>query len=137
MEGSRNLLNNLSSVFGEYLGLRTDDFRRKIVAGLSVGFSRVMAMLVIVMLLFIVLSILAFAFVVLLGESIGSLSGAAFIVGGVFLTTLLILFFLRKKLFLNTFTKLFEGIIPTDDSSDDWKSTALVIVRYLRSRIQV
>lgn len=135
MEANRSLLNNLSSVVGEYLGLRTDDFRRKIVSALSVGFSRAVTMLVIVILLLIVLAVFAFAFIVLLGDAIGSWSGAAFIVGGVYLIALLILFLLRKKLFLKTFTNIFENVMPADEPASDWKSAALVIVRYLRGRI--
>lgn len=135
MEANRSLLNNLSSVVGEYLGLRTDDFRKKIVSALSVGFSRAVTMLVIAILLLIVLAVFAFAFIVLLGDAIGSWSGAAFIVGGVYLIALLILFLLRKKLFLKTFTNIFENVMPADEPASDWKSAALVIVRYLRGRI--
>lgn len=135
MEANRSILNNLSSVVGEYLGLRTDDFRKKIVSALSVGFSRAVTMLVIAILLLIVLAVFAFAFIVLLGDAIGSWSGAAFIVGGVYLIALLILFLLRKKLFLKTFTNIFENVMPADEPASDWKSAALVIVRYLRGRI--
>lgn len=135
MEANRSLLNNLSSVVGEYLGLRTDDFRKKIVSALSVGFSRAVTMLVIAILMLIVLAVFAFAFIVLLGDAIGSWSGAAFIVGGVYLIALLILFLLRKKLFLKAFTNIFENVMPADEPASDWKSAALVIVRYLRGRI--
>jgi hypothetical protein len=132
MEGTRSPLNSLSSAIGEYLSLRTDDFKKNVVTGLSIGFSRVLSILVMVMLLIVVLAIFALAFIILLGEAIGSLSGAAFIVGGVYLIALAVLFLLRKRLFLNMFTNLFTGIIDSGTSSDKWKTMALVAVRYLR-----
>lgn len=132
MEGTRSPLNSLSSAIGEYLSLRTDDFKKNVVTGLSIGFSRVLSILVMVMLLIVVLAVFALAFIILLGEAIGSLCGAAFIVGGVYLIALAVLFLLRKRLFLNMFTNLFTGIIDSGTSSDKWKTMALVAVRYLR-----
>ena len=135
MNDNRNPLNGLSSAIGEYLSLKTDDFKKNIISGLSIGFSRVLSILVLMMLLLLVLGIFAFAFVVLIGEAIGSLSGAAFIVGGVYLIVFAVLFFLRKRLFLKMFTGLFTGILDSGTSSDKWKTLALVAVRYLRGLI--
>lgn len=135
MNDNRNPLNGLSSAIGEYLSLRTDDFKKNIISGLSIGFSRTLAILVIVMILLIVLAVFAFAFIVLLGDAIGSWSGAAFIVGGVYLIVFAVLFFLRKRLFLKMFTGLFTGILDSRTSSDKWKTLALVAVRYLRGLI--
>lgn len=135
MNDNRNPLNGLSSAIGEYLSLKTDDFKKNIVEGLSIGFSRVLSILVLMMLLLLVLGIFAFAFVVLIGEAIGSWSGAAFIVGGVYLIVFAVLFFLRKRLFLKMFTGLFTGILDSGTSSDKWKTLALVAVRYLRGLI--
>ena len=135
MNDNRNPLNGLSSAIGEYLSLKTDDFKKNIISGLSIGFSRVLSILVLMMLLLLVLGIFAFAFVVLIGEAIGSLSGAAFIVGGVYLIVFAVLFFLRKRLFLKMFTGLFTGILDSGTSSDKWKTLALVAARYLRGLI--
>ena len=104
MDDNRTILGILSSAVGKYLSMRTDDFKKNIVAGLSMGFSRVLAILVITLLLLIVLGVFAFAFIVLLGEEIGSMSGAAFIVGGVYLIAVLVLVLLRKRLFVNMFS---------------------------------
>ena len=135
MEDNRTILGLLSSAVGEYLSMRTDDFKKNIVTSLSVGFSRVLAVLVITLLLLIVLGVLAFAFIVLLGETIGSMSGAAFIVGGVYLIALVVLIFLRKRLFLNMFTNLFTGIIEDESPADNWKPLVLMIVRNLRKSL--
>ena len=136
MEGKVNILNVLSSAIREYLSMRTDDFRRNVIAGLSAGFSRVLAILVISLLLVIVLAVFAFGFIVVLGEAIGSLSGAAFIVGGVYLIVTAVLFFMRKRLFVNMFTNLFTGIIQPKPSDDNWKSILLILVRNLRSDLE-
>ena len=132
MDERRNPLNSLSSVIGEYLSLRTDDFKKNVVTGLSIGFSRVLSIIVLLMLLLVVLGVFALAFIILLGEAIGSLSGVAFIVGGVYLIAFAVLFFLRKRLFRKMFTNLFTGIIDSSTSTDRWKTMALVAVRYLR-----
>ena len=136
MDENRTILGILSSAVGEYLSMRTDDFKTNIVAGLSVGFSRVLAVLVITLILLIVLGVFAFAFIVLLGEEIGSMSGAAFIVGGVYLIAALVLIFLRKRLFVNMFSNLFSGIIDQGSPVDDLKPLLLKLVRNIRSNLE-
>lgn len=135
MDVNNTIIGLLSSAVGEYFSMRTDDFKKNIIAGLSLGFSRVLSVLVITMLLLIVLVVFAFAFIVLLGEATGSLSLAAFIVGGVFLACTAILFLLRKRLFLNMFTNLFIGMIKTEPPADNWKTLLLMIVRNMRSSL--
>ena len=135
MKENGTILGILSSAVGEYLSARTDDFKKNIVTGLSVGFSRMLAVLVISFLLLIVLGIFAYAFILLLGEAVGSMTGAAFIVGGVYLMAVVILFLLRKKLFRRMFTNLFSGIIKEESPADSWKTLLLMIVRNLRSNL--
>ena len=135
MDENRTIFGILSSAVGEYLSARTDDFKKNIVTGLSVGFSRMLAVLVISFLLLIVLGIFAYAFILLLGEAVGSMTGAAFIVGGVYLLAVVILFLLRKKLFRRMFTNLFSGIIKEESPADSWKTLLLMIVRNLRSNL--
>lgn len=135
MKDNGTILGILSSAVGEYLSMRTDDFRKNIVTGLSVGFSRVLAVLVISFLLLIVLGVFAFGFIVLLGDAIGSMSGAAFIVGGVYLIAAVVLILLRKRLFRNMFINLFTGIIEKESPTDSWKTLLLMIVRNLRGSL--
>ena len=135
MKENGTILGILSSAVGEYLSVRTDDFKKNIVTGLSVGFSRMLAVLVISFLLLIVLGIFAYAFILLLGEAVGSMTGAAFIVGGVYLMAVIILFLLRKKLFRRMFTNLFSGIIKEESPADSWKTLLLMIVRNMRNNL--
>ena len=126
-------LNNLSSAIGEYLSLRTDYFKKRIISRLSLGFSRVLSVLVMMMFLTVVLAVLAFAFTLLIGQAIGSLTGAAFIVSGIYIIALAVFFLLRKRLFLNMFTNLFTELTGKETSpSGDWKSLALILIRSLR-----
>ena len=94
-----------------------------------------LAVLVITLILLVVLGVFAFAFIVLIGEAIGSLSGAAFIVGGIYLIAVIILILLRKRLFLKMFTNLFSRIIEEESPSDNWKTVFLMIVRNLRGNL--
>ena len=137
MEENKTIFRILSSTIGEYLSMRTDDFKKNIVTSLSVGFSKVLAVLLITLVLFVVLGVFAFGFIVLIGEAIGSLSGAAFIVGGVCLIVVLILILLRKRLFLNMFTNLISEITEEEPPSDKWKTLLLMIVRNLRGNLDV
>ena len=136
MNAKGNPLSGLSSILGEYLSMRTNDLRKSIIMGMSAGFSRVLAVLIISLLMVMVFAVLAFAFIILIGDAIGSLSGAAFIVGGVSLAGAAVLFFLRKRLFVNMFTRLFSGIIQTNTPDDGWKSLLLIVVQNLRKNLE-
>ena len=136
MEDKVNPLSGLSSFIGEYLNARCDDFRKSVITGLSAGFSRVLAILIISLLMVIVLAVFAFAFIILLGEALGSLSGAALIIGGIYLAGAAVLFFLRKRLFVNMFTNLLTGIMQTSAPDDGWKSLLLLLVQNLRKNLE-
>ncbi len=136
MEDKVNPLSSLSSIIGDYLRMRRDDLRKNIITGLAAGFSRVLAILIISLLMVIVLAVFAFAFIILLEKPVGSMSGAAFIVGGVYLSGAIVLFFLRKLLFVNMFTKLFTGIMQTNTPDDSWKSLLLILVQNLRKNLE-
>lgn len=101
---------SVESEIREYLDLRLDDLKLRTVDGLSVGVSRVLSMIVVLMLGAIVLAAFAFGTVLLLGDLIGSWAAAAFIIGGVFLILLIVMLLVWKKLFVDIFVKLFIDI---------------------------
>ena len=92
------------------MDMRLDELKLKTVDGLSVGVSRVLSLMVILMLGAIVLASFTFGTVLLLGDLIGSWAAAAFIIGGVFLILLIVMFLVWKKLFVDIFVKLFIDI---------------------------
>lgn len=132
MEG---LLSILSSILREYLGARTDDFKKRIVIGLSLGFSRALTILMMGMLAVVLLSVLAFAFTLLIGEAIGSFGAAAFIVAGVYLIALTVLFIFRKRLFLKMFARMFTAIAEETSPGDDFRALALIMVRQIHEHL--
>ena len=105
----------MDSYIRNYLDLRLNELRLKAVDGLSVGVSRVLSMMLVVMLGAIALAAFAFGTILLLGNLIGSLAGAAFIIGGVFLIILALLLIFWKRMFVNIFVKLFIGIFYEND----------------------
>lgn len=100
---------NISEI-RKYLDLKFDSLKLQTVDGLSVVVSRILSMMAILMVGAIVLAALAFGTMILLGELIGDWAIAAFIIGGVFLVVLALLYVFRKKLFQNMFVRLFIGI---------------------------
>ena len=107
MEARRDSMENLAR---RYMDMRLDELKLKTVDGLSVGVSRVLSLMVILMLGAIVLASFAFGTVLLLGDLIGSWAAAAFIIGGVFLILLIVMLLVWKKLFVDIFVKLFIDI---------------------------
>jgi hypothetical protein len=101
---------SVESEIREYMDLRLDDLKLKAVDGLSVGVSRVLSLMVVLMLGAIVLAAFAFGTVLLLGDLIGSWAAAAFIIGGVFLVALVAVLLVWKRLFVDIFVKLFIDI---------------------------
>ena len=94
----------------KYLDLRVNDLKLRAVDALSVGMARLFSLMVILMLAAIVLAAFAFGTLFLLGDIIGSMAAAAFIIGGAFLIALLAVLMVWKKLFVDIFVKLFIGI---------------------------
>lgn len=110
-EGQERMVSDIRN----YLDLRLNELKLKTIDGLSIGVSRVLSMMLVVMLGAIALAAFAFGAVLLLGDLIGSWAGAAFIVGGIFLIVLSLLMIYWKRLFVNIFVKLFIGIFYEKD----------------------
>jgi hypothetical protein len=110
-EGQERMVSDIRN----YLDLRLNELKLKTIDGLSIGISRVLSMMLVVMLGAIALAAFAFGAVLLLGDLIGSWAGAAFIVGGIFLIVLSLLLIYWKRLFVNIFVKLFIGIFYEND----------------------
>lgn len=99
----------------ELLRIKTDELKLKTTRNLSIAFSRFFSLFVIMIMLMLVLLAFAFGGVLLLGDIIGSYAAGAFIVGGIFLVALIVLLCLRKKLFLNSFVRLFIKMFYGED----------------------
>lgn len=93
-----------------YIDLKVDELKLRTAKGLSVTLNRLIISILFLTLGSIVLMALAFGGVLLLGDLIGSYAAGAFIVAGFFLLLMVLLYFVRNKLFLNGFVKLFVGL---------------------------
>ncbi len=94
----------------QYIDLKVDELKLRATKGLSVAMGRLVAMFLIIGLLLIVLSLMAVVLIQWLAELIGSMLIASAIVCGAFALVLVVLLMLRKRLFRNTFVKLFIQI---------------------------
>lgn len=102
-----------------YIDLKVDELKLRTAKGLSVTLNRLIISILFLTLGSIVLMALAFGGVLLLGDIIGSYAAGAFNVAGFFLLLMVLLYFVRNKLFLNGFVKLFVGLFFENDGPEE------------------
>ena len=94
MGENKTILGILSSAVGEYLGMRTDNIKKKVIVSMSIGFSRLLSIIIITLILLLVIAIFSFAFITMLADATGSIGIAALIVGSVYLVAVVVLIIL-------------------------------------------
>ena len=99
----------------DYVDLKADELKLRTTKGLSTAMGRLAALLLSVGLLVIVLGLLAVVLIQWIGQWTGSLAVSSSIVCGVFLVALAVVFLLRKRLFRDTFVRLFIRMFYGDD----------------------
>ena len=100
--------------------MRVDMVKLRTVKGLSVASNHILSMSLLLILGSLFMLALAFGSVLWLGSAIGSYAGGAFIVAAFFLVLAVLVFIFRKKLFLNSFVRLFTSIFFDDsDNKED------------------
>ena len=105
-----------------YLDRQLEGFQLRIVKGLSEATRDLGVLLVVFTVAGIFLLTLSFAFVMWIGEMLGSYAAGAFIVAGVLFLLTVILILLRGRLFKNTFVSLYTGIITPERKEADAES---------------
>lgn len=105
-----------------YLDRQLEGFKLRIVKGLSEATRDLGVLLVVLTVAGIFLLTLSFAFVIWIGEMLGSYAAGAFIVAGVLFLLTVILILLRGRLFKNTFVSLYTGIITPERKEADAES---------------
>jgi len=108
-------LKDLAGDAQEYVDMKVEDVKLRTAKGMSVAMNELVAIVLILAVATIVLITLAFAFVLLLGDLVGSYALGAFIVAAFFLVILVVLFTRRKKLFINSFLKTFLNLFFSDE----------------------
>lgn len=110
-----NPIDNLSVQAKEYLDAKIDEAKLKGTKGLSQALGLLVSLLLIIAVAFVILVTLSFAMLDVLKDCVGS-PWHIVIVCGVFLCILIALVALRKKLFRNTFVKIFIDVFyPKED----------------------
>lgn len=105
----------------EYIDLKIDDLKLRTAKGLSLTLNRILLAILFLSLGSIVLTATAFGGVLLIGDLIESYAAGAFIVAGFFLLLTVILFAIRKKLFLNGFVQMFIRLFFEDGKGDAYE----------------
>lgn len=103
----------------EYVDIKVDEVKLKVTKGLSISLNHLLSMILLLFTLSIVLLAIAFGCILLLGQWLDSYAGGAFIMAGIFLIVTLVVFLLRKKLFVNGFVKMFAGIFFDNDKEEE------------------
>lgn len=94
----------------DYVDLRVDELKLRTTQGLSVAMGRLVAALLLVAMLLIVLSLITVVLISWLSVWLGSMPIACSIVCGVFLLALVVMYLLRRRLFRDTFVRMFIDI---------------------------
>ena len=98
----------------DYVDLKADELKLRSTKGLSLAMGRLAAGLLLVGLLVIVLGLLSVVLIQWIGQWTGNLAVSSSIVCGVFLVVLVVLFLLRKRLFRDSFVRLFINVFYGD-----------------------
>ena len=105
---------NLASDAKGYAGAQLDNVKLRTVKALSSGTGAVVWLAVVLILISVLVLTLSFAFVMWLGEKMGSYAIGAFIVSGALLVLLVIVLLMRKVLFKGTFISTFsKALFPS------------------------
>lgn len=102
------------SDFKDYVDLKVDELKLQATKGFSVALGRLTATLLLVAVLGLVLALLSVVLIQWLGVLTGSLAVSSSIVCGVFLLVFIGLYLMRKRLFRDTFVKMFVQIFFGD-----------------------
>lgn len=116
-EGEQGFWENYKADIRKYVNLKIDDYKLKGVETLSILSNKLIFTILFIVLCGIVLQLLAFALGYLLGEWIGSYAAGFAIAGVVVLLIMLILYFCRDKLFINTCIRVFIKVFFGNDKS--------------------
>lgn len=98
---------NLGKSIAEYTDLKVDELKLRTAKGLSVTLNKVILTILFLSIGSIVMTAAAFGGILLIGDLIGSYAAGAFIVAGFSLLVLLVLYFLRNRMFLGGLVRMF------------------------------
>lgn len=99
----------------DYVDLKADELKLRTTKGLSLAMSQLASLLLLVGLLLVVLALVAVVLIHWIGLWTGSVAVSSTIVCGVFVLLLVAVFLSRKRLFRDTFVKVFIEVFYGND----------------------
>lgn len=121
-KGESGPLGNLENLTGsakEYLDMRLDSFKLKMVENLSLLFSKILYTLLLIIILGIAAAFMASALSWYLGDLLNSRVAGSLIVAGVFILLALVILYNRKKILLDSMVKMFIPMFFESDTLTD------------------
>ena len=112
-------LENLTGSAKEYLDMRLDSFKLKMVENLSLLFSKILYTLLLIIILGIAAAFMASALSWYLGDLLNSRVAGSLIVAGVFILLALVILYNRKKILLDSMVKMFIPMFFESDTFTD------------------
>lgn len=106
-EKKGNPVDRIATSAWEYLAMKIDELKLRGVEGLSLFFGRFIVYSVIFLFFVVFLQFLAFAAAYRLGEITGSVPLGFTIMAAVMLVLVLVFYFMRRRLFVNSLVKFF------------------------------
>ncbi len=115
----KNPFNDLSVSAKEYFKLKVDEYKLRGIEGLSVLFNTVFFIMIASIVAGVALQMLGLAAGYAMGEILGSNAAGFCSVGGFFIAIVLVLYILRKKLFINQLIKMFIKLFFEQDGESN------------------
>ena len=112
-------LEDIGNSVKDYADNRLDQLKLKTTKRLSSSLAVLFAWVVIVMVVLVAFSFLALALGAWLGEILGSQAYGMLIISGIFLVIALVLFLLRKRIFVNGLVRAFIGLFFEKDEKNE------------------
>ena len=94
----------------DYVDLKVEDVKLRLVKGLSFSLGKLLSMILVLFLCSVVLFALAIGLILLIGQAMDNYAAGAFIVAGGFALVGIIVYLLRKKLFVSSFVGMMEDL---------------------------
>lgn len=118
-DNDRDPMRETIACLKEYMSLRLDKFKLKLVEHLAISMSSILGVAIVIVLCSFALLFIIVALTLLLGDLIGSLIGAIFIMAGIFLIAALIVYANRHKVMVNAMVRMFAKMLFEPDKNND------------------
>jgi cation transport ATPase len=107
LNSNNNLLEELISSIKDYLSMKVDDTKLHLAESFSILFSKLIFFVIAIVIGGLAVGFLATAFNSWLEVLLNSRIYASLVTSGIFILSIVVLFFLRKRLFTNNMVRLF------------------------------